>query len=162
MRSQTSMLLVLVTFLAFDPTAFAADHPELKAFPLAKEGQERFVIVLPRQERNEKDNFMVEIIVGKTMLTDGVNHYGFGEILARRALENGKGHHYYEVKDARPISTLIGVPKGTPEVKKFVSATPLQDPYDSRVPIVVYAPKGFEVRYRIWEASETTKHAEKR
>jgi len=41
-------------------------------------------------------------------------------------------------------------------VEAFVTAAPLQVRYHSRLPIVVYAPSGYGVRYRIWRASETT------
>jgi len=37
-------------------------------------------------------------------------------------------------------------------VKQFVHGEPLQIRYNSRLPVVVYAPKGYEVRYRIWNA----------
>jgi ecotin len=51
-------------------------------------------------------------------------------------------------------------PEGAPKVKAFVTAAPLHIRYNSRLPIVVYAPSGFQIRYRIWSASETTHKAE--
>ena len=33
--------------------------------------------------------------------------------------------------------------------------------YNSRLPIVVYAPEGVEIRYRIWSAGPETKAVEK-
>ncbi|MEZ6055717.1 MAG: ecotin family protein [Planctomycetaceae bacterium] len=138
-------------------TANAADHPELKAFPQAKEGMQRFVIVLPHKERGEEDAFLVELIIGKTVLTDGVNRSLLGSTISPKPLE-GWGYTYYEVTGSGQVgSTLIGVPEGTVPVKKFVSGTPLKIGYNSRLPIVVYAPKGYELRYRIWTApTETT------
>jgi ecotin len=50
---------------------------------------------------------------------------------------------------------------GAPQVKTFVTASPLYVPYNSRLPIVVYAPAGYEVRYRIWQAAKETHKAEK-
>jgi ecotin len=50
-------------------------------------------------------------------------------------------------------------PEGAPKVKAFVTAAPLHVRYNSRLPIVVYVPSGYEVRYRIWSASETTHKA---
>mgnify|MGYP002064584123 CR=1 FL=1 len=47
------------------------------------------------------------------------------------------------------------------QVEKFVSGTPLLIRYNSRLPVVIYAPKGFEIRYRIWQTPETTQKAEK-
>ena len=47
------------------PTAVA--NSDLEAFPPAKAGMERFVIMLPRKERSEEDNFKVELLAGKMM-----------------------------------------------------------------------------------------------
>ncbi len=153
--------LVLVMMLAFGLPAFGADHPELKAFPVSLKDLERFVIVLPHKERGEERNFKVELIVGKTMLTDGVNRMQLGNTIQPRPLK-GWGYTYYEVTGPSvAMSTLIGVPPGTQKVKQFVSATPLLIRYNSRLPVVVYAPKGYEVRYRVWKAPKVTEKAEK-
>ena len=42
-----------------------------------------------------------------------------------------------------------------PTVDKFVSAQPQLVRYNSRLPLVVYAPEGYEVRYRIWKAGKS-------
>ena len=52
-------------------------------------------------------------------------------------------------------------PEGSPQVKKFVTAAPIKIRYNSRLPVVIYVPEGYEVRYRIWEASKTTHDAKK-
>ena len=131
----------------------------VKAFPPAGQGQSRFVILLPHKERGEDDDFKVEIFVGKVMQTDGVNQVRLGGKIESKPLE-GWGFTYYAVEEFGPAaSTLIGVPPGTPEVKKFVSMPSLLIPYNSRVPLVIYVPKDGEVRYRIWQASETMKSA---
>ena len=64
---------MVLSLAALCMPAFSAEHPELKAFPAAKDDMERYVIALPHKEREEEDSFKVEIIVGKEMLTDGVN-----------------------------------------------------------------------------------------
>jgi len=84
-----------------------------------------------------------------------------GETIEARTLE-GWGYPYYEVSGPSvTVSTLMAPPEGAPQVKTFVKAAPLQIHYNSRLPIVVYAPLGYEVRYRIWSASGTTHTAEK-
>jgi ecotin len=153
--------LLIMYLLVLSVSAFSAEHPELKAFPPAKAGMERYVIVLPHKERGEEDSFKVEIIVGREMLTDGVNLVRLANSIEARPLK-GWGYTYYEVTgSSETMSTLMAPPEGAPKVKKFVTASPLQIPYNSRIPIVVYAPKGYEVRYRIWKASEITEKAEK-
>ena len=138
---------------------FGSGHPELKPFPLAKEGFQRFVITLPHKERGEEDTFRVEIIAGKEMLTDGVNLVRLGNAIEQRTLD-GWGYSYYLVTgSANTISTMMAHPEVAPLVKTFVTAMPLHIRYNSRLPIVVYVPTGFEVRYRIWQARETFENA---
>jgi len=153
--------LFLLGLVVLGVPAFGAEHPELKAFPAAKAGMDRFVIVLPHKERGEEDAFQVELIVGKEMLTDGVNLVRLANTIEARPLE-GWGYTYYEVTgSSETVSIRMAPPEGAPKVKTFVTAAPLHIAYNSRLPIVVYAPTGYAVRYRIWEAAKTTKEAEK-
>ena len=135
----------------------AEEHKYLKAFPAAAEGMVRYVINLPEKERGVDSGFQVELIVGKQMLTDGVNRVRLsGEIQAKPL--KGWGFTYYEVPKFGPAATtLIGVRPGTPQVKKFVTIPSKQIAYNSRVPVVVYVPKGAEVQYRIWKAGPAQK-----
>ncbi len=151
------LLIGMLTLLA--SSAVAEEHRYLKAFPPAKDGMVRYAIMLPHKERGEDQGFKVELIVGKEMLTDGVNHYRAGGSIEAKPLQ-GWGFTYYEMAKFGPVaSTRIGVPPGAPKVKKFVSAPSIQIGYNSRVPLVVYVPEDAEVRYRIWAASETTQKA---
>lgn len=162
MKKQITSLAVLCT-LALCLPAMSADHPELKAFPAAKDKMERMVIVLPHKERGEEDSFLVELSVGKMMETDGVNLVHLGASIKERDLK-GWGYTYFDVVgSSQTISTLIGVEPGTPKVTKLVSGVSLKIRYNSRLPIVIYLPagEGYEVRYRIWSASEKFKLAEK-
>jgi ecotin len=159
MKTKAAILVswsILLTSLSLE-----AEHPELKPFPKAKKGMERFVIALPEKKRGEDAGFKVELIPGKTLMTDGVNRHFMGATLEPKNLQ-GWGYTYYEIKGRAAVgSTLIGVPPGQPKVKKFVSGQPLLIRYNSRLPIVIYAPKGFEIKYRIWSASENSQKAEK-
>jgi ecotin len=95
------------------------------------------------------------------MLTDGVNLVRLGATVEPRTLE-GWGYTYYEVTGPDlTVSTMMVPPEGTPMKRAFVTVAPLLVRYNSRLPIVVYAPAGYEVRYRIWSASETTHDADR-
>ena len=142
--------------------AMGQDHKYLKAFPPAADGMVRYAIMLPHKERGEENDFRVELIVGKEMLTDGVNQVRLGGKIEAKPLK-GWGFTYYEVGEFGPAaSTLIGVPPGTPKAKKFVTIPSMQIRYNSRIPLIVYVPDDGEVRYRIWKASDTTEKADKR
>lgn len=158
----TLILLLIAGLLMFCVAAGSTEAPsELKAFPAAKDSQERFVIVLAEKARGEEDAFKVEIIVGQEMLTDGVNQVRLANTIESSTVE-GWGYPYYEVTGpAKAMSTQMAPAEGSPEVRTFVTAPPLVIPYNSRLPVVVYVPKGFEVRYRIWTASDTTSKADK-
>jgi ecotin len=154
-------MVATVVFLFQVVTLCAAEHPELKAFPEAKDGMERFVIVLPEKERGEDDGFKVELIPGKTMLTDGVNQMRLGVSIEPHPLK-GWGYTYYEVSGRDvAMSTMMAVPEGGKQVEKFVPGTSLFIRYNSRLPVVLYAPEGYEIRYCIWKASELKEQADR-
>ncbi len=153
MRISIAMLLLSFAFLQSPSIANEEATKNLKPFPAASEGMTRFVIILPHKERGEEDAFRVEIVVGQEILTDGVNNYSLGGGAVDVKDLKGWGFNYYEVTKLGPVrSTLIGVPAGTPQVKKFVAGPSSLIRYNSRLPIVVYVPKDAEVRYRVWKA----------
>ncbi len=143
-------------------TVVGSDHPELEVYSAAKDGMQRFVSVLDHKKRDEEDAFKLEIIIGKLILTDGVNRYRLGSVIETHTLQ-GWGYAYFDVTDNAPvISTRMAVPGGTPPVRKFVTGSPLLVSYNSRFPVVVYVPTGYEVRYRIWQANEFIRKPVKR
>jgi ecotin len=131
----------------------AANPNNMKAFPPADAGMVRYVLQLP-QEADEAA-FKVELIAGKTVLVDGVNHYFFGGTIEEQTIQ-GWGFPRYNVSPLGPMAgTLIGVDPGAPKVNRFVplAGEPFLIRYNSKLPVVVYAPEGVEVRYRIWKAA---------
>ena len=60
---------------------------------------------------------------------------------------------------------MMACPDNT-KTKKFIAANlgdaAMQRLYNSRLPIVVYAPKDAEVKYRIWKAEDTVSQAEQK
>ncbi len=145
--------------LALASTASAADHKYLKAFPPPAPGMTRYVILLPEKARGVDNNFRVELVVGRTLLTDGVNRMRIGGTIDAKPVK-GWGFTMYEVKKLGPTaSTLIGAPPGKPKVKRFVGGPTKMIRYNSRIPLVIYVPKGAEVQYRIWQATPKTQPA---
>jgi ecotin len=124
----------------------------LKAFPAAAAGQTRHVITLPAQ--TDESALKVELILGKTQTVD-CNRQFFGGRLETRTAE-GWGYDYYVLPAlGNAASTLMGCPPGS-ERQAFV--TTQEQPlirYNSRLPVVIYAPSDVEVRYRVWRAGET-------
>lgn len=141
--------------LMFAAGAQAADAAtDLKPFPAAQPGQTRYVLNL--ESRPLEEDYEVQLIVGKTLPTD-CNRQWFMGNLSEETVQ-GWGYGYYVLNNVSgPASTLMGC---LDSVKKnsFVSVQGdgFKVRYNSRLPLVVYVPEGFQLRYRLWRASDET------
>ena len=149
--------VLAAAFFAMDSgggAARAADN--MKAFPPADKGMVRFVYQPPKQD--DESAFKLELIVGKKVKADKVNRYFFGGKIAEETIE-GWGFPKFIVSEIGPMAgTLIAVDPKEPRVERFVTlgGEPFLIRYNSKLPVVVYVPEGFEVRYRIWKAEAET------
>ncbi len=144
-----AVLLTICLFTAYSLSASAKGGDDVSLFPAAPEGMVRHVIELSK--KSDESAFKVEIVPGKVMSVDCNVHRLMGT-LTEKNLE-GWGYTYYEFSsDGKTTSTLMACNK--PNVDKFVSGQTLIVRYNSKLPIVVYAPKGFEVKYKIWKAGK--------
>lgn len=145
--------LCAVALVATSATSAALAQPaDLKPFPPPAAGQQRFAIRVPALP--DEDARRVQVLVGKTVEVD-CNRRMFGAPVERRTAQ-GWGFDYYVVGPfGQAVSTLMACPPGQPKRREFVAAqTPELEAlrYNSKLPLVVYAPVGAEVRYRIWSA----------
>jgi ecotin len=149
----------VLVFLFAVPAGQAADN--MKAFPPPEKEIVRYVLQLPKQE--DESAFKVELIIGKTVLVDERNRYFFGGKIQKETIE-GWGFTRYNVSRLGPMAgTQIAIDPNEPKVNRFITlgGEPYLIHYNSRLPIVVYAPEGVEVRYRIWTAGTEVKAIEK-
>lgn len=156
-----ALTMTLVTAFSFATAACATvPVPDLNSvanYPVAQEGQSRHVIWLDTQQN--EDLLKVEVVPGKQMLTDCNTRSLMGNFTAQDL--QGWGYTYYQLGDVSgPISTLMACPDDT-KIQAFVPV--MGDnftlPYNSKLPIVIYAPDDVEVRYRIWTGSKALKSA---
>lgn len=153
------IIFLLLAILAATTAAAGDSSSDLKPFPPAEQGYQRAVVWLT-ESANEKD-LKVEIIAGRSMVTD-CNTTWIGGDLERRVLE-GWGYSYFLLeKVSAPATTLMACPPGTEKTEAFV---PVKGAgyflrYNSRLPLVIYAPDDTEIRYRIWSAGTETHRAE--
>ncbi|MEZ5463189.1 ecotin [Dokdonella sp.] len=148
---KTVFALALTTVLSWALPVSAAD--DMKAFPPAEEGMVRHVLQLP--EKNDESLLQVELIAGQTVKLDKENRYFFGGSIQAENID-GWGFTRYVIKDLGPMAgTRMAIDPDAPKVERFISlgGEPYLVRYNSRLPIVVYAPKEVEVRYRVWSAS---------
>jgi ecotin len=133
----------------------------MKAFPPPDQGMVRYVLQLPKQA--DETAFKVELLVGKTVLVDQQNRYFFGGKIQQEIIK-GWGFTRYDVSQLGPMAgTQMAIDPDAPKVKRFITlgGEPYLIRYNSRLPVVVYAPEGVEVRYRIWAAEPETREIEK-
>ena len=141
----------------------AADTPKDKygMFPEPENGYVRYIVEVPETE-NDYDH-KVELMIGKTMMVDCNHHSFFGKI--EKFPLQGWGYSYYKVSDIRSGPTTMKACR-EPEKEAFVSMRLPPEMelirYNSRLGRVIYVPKGFEVRYRVWNAEEKVQQAEER
>ena len=121
---------------------------ELKAFPATMAGHRRYVIELP-QLPDENDH-KLELIAGKAMQVD-CNSRGMDGRFETRDVQ-GWGYSYWVFSSqGQVLSTMMMCPPGSAK-PGFVQAEPLLVRYNSKLPVVVFVPEGFELRWRIWQA----------
>jgi ecotin len=152
---QGTIIVGLLSLLTW--TATAEQKDSLHPFPKADEGFKRTVIRLPKL--NHEDKCKVEIMIGKTMKVD-CNHTWFGGSLEAKDVQ-GWGYTYWVLpKASGPASTLMGCPDNSSHDQFVcVQGDGYLLRYNSRLPMVIYVPKDFEVRYRLWQAQEKTSDA---
>ena len=152
-----------LTALSVGIALHAADTPKEKysMFPKAENGYVRYIVVVPKTE-NDYDH-RVELLIGKSMMVD-CNHHSFSGKIEKFPLK-GWGYSYYKVSDIKSGPTTMMACRW-PKKEAFVSLHLPNDMklirYNSRLGRVIYVPKGFEVRYRVWSAEDEVHQAQKR
>jgi len=122
----------------------------LEPFPKAEAGMVRHVIEL--KKKSDESLYKIEIVPGKVMSVD-CNHHTLMGKLEEKDLQ-GWGYTYYEFSsDGQTRSTMMACNK--PNENKFVSAQTLLVRYNSKLPIVIYAPQGYEIKYKVWKAGKS-------
>ncbi len=153
-RKMYKMRGMLVTTLAWSCLAIAGGaDTDLQPYPAAQNGLARMVFRVPAVD--DESARKVEIIVGKFLSVD-CNRTSFGGTLEQRVAK-GWGFPYFVLeKIGGPMSTMMACPPGHENTDEFVtvSGDGFLQRYNSKLPVVVYVPEGFEVRYRIWAAQD--------
>ena len=154
--------LLLALGLGVQGAALAAAD-DLKPYPAAKPGQQRLVIRLPVLD--QPDEHKLELLVGKTMQVD-CNRRFFGAKLTTKVAQ-GWGFDYHVVGPIGPAaSTMMACSPDEPKRDEFVRANLTGASgeaallrYNPKLPVVVFVPDGFELRYRVWRAGSVVGNA---
>lgn len=147
-----AILSVMAVALVSSCAMATGELEKIAPYPKAENGMTRHVIQLAAKPN--EDNYQVELVIGKTIKADCNRQWFMGD-LEEKTLE-GCGYSYYQLEDVKgPASTMMACSE--PAKERFVT-TQLGDDafvrYNSKLPIVVYAPKDMDVKYRIWSTDD--------
>lgn len=146
MKSVFVFLFSLLAVLGFAQ----ADDLDLKKYPQPEKGYSRQVIILPKLDKEE--DHKVQLMIGKRAMVDSANMARMMGKIEEETLK-GWGFPMYKFEsNGQIIQTLRG---GGVQEERFVNA--LHDyliRYNSKLPIVVYVPEGFLVKYRVWSIGD--------
>ena len=148
----------IVLIVLFVEGGVAAE--DLQPYDPPAAGFDRMVFRLPPLEQ-EADH-MVEILVGKVLAVDCNRHAFLGNL--DRGTVVGWGYPYFTLaKVDGPVTTLMACPEGQEKEDRFITVNGqgFKQRYNSKLPVVVYVPEGFEVRFRIWTAGTEIGQASK-
>lgn len=151
-----SLLITNLAFAATTTTASAAQKlKEVAPYPAVNKDSNRHVIWLANQA--DESQYKVEILATKSGLKD-CNTVSYNANLKVQTLE-GWGYDYYRVDNLQgPNSTLMACDNKQKRKANIPVNFADQDllRYNSKLPIVIYAPKDIDIQYRIWQAAKTT------
>ncbi|MGL4860636.1 MAG: serine protease inhibitor ecotin [Enterobacteriaceae bacterium] len=144
---------------ATEKEGLQASLEKVAPYPAARKDQTRYSIFLP--QKDNEDDYKVEINMGKTIKVD-CNHHSFGGELREETLQ-GWGYTYFVLdKVMGHVSTKMACP-GQKEQDAFVEVYPATRlvRYNSKLPLVIYVPKDIQVRYRLWQAEKEYQPAQR-
>ena len=144
------LLMVQACIAENNTQALTAAAEILKVYPQF-DGLSRHVLEVP--DREDEALARVRIIAGKMTLVD-CNHIVLPGELKQETIQ-GWGYSYYRFykTDAVSLSTAMACPGVEPNLQ-FVPISEVQVQYNSLLPLVVYLPEGYEVKFELWEQSE--------
>ena len=147
-------ILALSAVLLTSTMSFAASDP-MQAFPAAQDGFERKVIRLPKVENPEL--YRVQLLPGKMMEVD-CNKARLGGSLKQETAK-GWGYNYWVLEEGPAASTMMACVDSAKRQEFVALYSEALYRYNAKLPMVVYLPKGYELRYRIWSAKDASKTA---
>ena len=128
-----------------------AAAPEELSLP-AVEAASGAAIAAAAPNNTQPETIRVEIIAGKTMQVDCNTHFLTGTL--KEEVLQGWGYTYYQFHTTgNAASTRMACPPNDKPRTAFVAAPSITVPYNAKLPLVIYTPKGYHVQYRLWQAT---------
>lgn len=116
-----------------------------------KDGFERHIVFLPPLDNEEEINRKVELIPGKNMKVECSNYRLDGKMETEQV--TGFGYDYLVFNTDESLVLKDEKCKKVHRQERFIEGEKQMISYNSRLPIVIYAPIGIEFHYKIWETN---------
>lgn len=153
-----TLIFVILASCAASCNTVVPVKGDINPYPAASDGETRHVIRLP--ERRDEASARVELLVGREMIVD-CNRRWFGGKLERESVSGWGYPTWRMISVAGPATTMMACPDGQTR-REFVTVrfeNPFV-PYNSKLPVVVYVPASYTVRYRVWSAEGKARPAD--
>jgi ecotin len=148
------LIIIGLMMLGRLQTAVAQEKSETDMFPQPQEGQKQFIIKVPKQQ--DESQYKIEVLVGKREKVDKCNQHHLSGKLVSNDL-SGWGYTYLNFEtEGHILATMMACPDGQ-RVEKLIFAPGELVRYNSKLPVVVYAPEDYEVSYKIWSTTKKAK-----
>jgi ecotin len=128
---------------------------DLSMYPKPNAELTRHIITLPAKEK--ESDYKIELYAGKTMEVDCNKHSLTGELEEKTVSDWGYPYLVFNT-NGNIISTRMACPEASLH-EEFVQADSKLVRYNSKLPLVVYTPKGYEVKYHIWNRATREQRA---
>lgn len=152
MNKKTTLLHLVV--LIASTFAFGQEENyeslEIEMFPKAETGFKQVYIKVPEVENEE--NYKIELHIGKDTSVDCNQHFMNGQFSEQNL--DGWGYTYFKAESDGAISSTKMACLDSKLERKFITLTPQLVRYNSKLPVVVYVPENFSVKYKIFKASD--------
>ncbi|EKS6740445.1 ecotin [Enterobacter ludwigii] len=121
----------------------------LDFFPETLNGMKRRVIYLP--SRVHENKFKVELLIGENKRTDCNRYTLNGKLVTRFLTHYGYRFIQFEkIIDSEPAQVYCVPGDVSIAFMPVTLGIDVIQPYNSHMPLVIYVPDEFDVKYRIW------------
>jgi ecotin len=155
-KSKMKVLGFIFAFVSLSIQAIAqqiVSKQDLSIFPMPESGYKKVIIEVPYSDKDDQKK--IEFSVGKWMEVDGCNYFNLQGTLETKDLQ-GWGYNYYVFKtNGQVTSTMMGCSDAAMR-NLFVTAQPEMVRYNGKLPIVIYVPEEYQVKFKIFKAEEDT------
>ncbi|MEN5234988.1 ecotin family protein [Sphingobacterium faecium] len=150
-------IIVATLLISISGMAQTLLKQDVQIFPAPEKGMVKYVIEVPHAGIAGDSNKKIEFFAGKYMETDACNSYFLSGEFEKKDLQ-GWGYQYYVFKTDGNVGMTEMFCQGEKK-NTFVQAQSIITEYNGRMPIVIYAPEGYEVKFKIYKAEPETYQA---